>query len=127
MVGVDEDMRNWSFYMILEHNTIVNKSITAMVDQLTKNDTLSGAAQIDPKKDVMPSVDANSAQVELFNRSISDHLQTVERLKNLRTTKTSPHPVFGDFNAHMWNCMFSFHLGLHFRQAKFVIDQARKM
>ena len=24
MIGVDEDMRNWSLFMILEHNAIVN-------------------------------------------------------------------------------------------------------
>jgi len=26
MIGVDEDMRNWSFFKILEHNAIVNRS-----------------------------------------------------------------------------------------------------
>ena len=31
MRGVDEDMRRWSFFMILEHNAIVNRSITASV------------------------------------------------------------------------------------------------
>jgi hypothetical protein len=28
MPGVDEDMRRWLFFMILEHNTIVNRSIS---------------------------------------------------------------------------------------------------
>jgi hypothetical protein len=42
----------------------------------------------------------------------------------LRGTGTSPHPVFGDFDAHKWNCMFTFHLGLHLPQAEYVVGKA---
>ena len=45
MRGVDEDMRQWSFFMILEHNAIVNRSITATVVQLARGEPLSGAAR----------------------------------------------------------------------------------
>ena len=55
MSGVDEDMRRWSFFMILEHNAIVNRSITASVVQLANGESLTGQATIDVKKGVMPS------------------------------------------------------------------------
>jgi hypothetical protein len=45
--GVDEDMRRWSFFMVLGHNTIVNKLITETVCQLAKGESLHGAAKID--------------------------------------------------------------------------------
>lgn len=117
MRGVDEDMRRWSFYMILEHNTIVSKSITAAVCQLAKGERLHGAAKIDIKKDVMPSHSAGKEQLKAFQRSVEEHSDSVNRLGRLRGTETSAHPIFGNFDAHKWNCMFSFHLSLHYPQS----------
>jgi hypothetical protein len=124
MPGIDEDMRRWSLFMILEHNAIVNRAITATVVQLARGEAPSGAAMIDPKKDVMPSLSAGVSQIEFFADSVRQHLNTVKDLKSLRGTKTAPHPVFGAFDAHQWNCMFAFHLGLHLRQAKYVAARA---
>lgn len=121
MPGIDEDMRRWSFFMILEHNAIVNRAITATVVQLARGEAPSGEAMIDPKKDVMPSTLAVDSQIEFFADSVRQHLVAVKDLKSLRGTKTAPHPVFGSFDAHQWNCMFAFHLGLHLRQAKYVV------
>ena len=124
MRGVDEDMRKWSFFMIMEHNTIVNRRITATVVRLAKGERLSGTERIDPKKDVMPSSSADESQLEYFADSIVKHIEAVKDLKNLRGTETTQHPIFGRFDAHKWNCMFSFHLGLHLPQARYVVDRA---
>ena len=124
MRGVDEDMRKWSFFMILEHNAIVNRSITATVVQLARGEELSGPATINPKTDVMPSSSADASQFKDFADSITSHIAAVKSLKRLRGTGTSPHPVFGDFDAHKWNCMFAFHLGTHLPQAEFVVGEA---
>lgn len=126
MRGVDEDMRRWSFFMILEHNTIVNRSITAMVHQLAGGQSPHGAAAIDPKHDVMPSATADAEQLTAFEESVLDHVRTVRDLGPLRGTGTSLHPVFGFFDAHQWNCMFSFHLKLHLPQARCVAGVVRK-
>ncbi len=125
MPGVDEDMRRWSFFMILQHNTIVNTSITASVCQLARGEPLHGAAAIDPKRDVMPSPSAGREQLEAFRRSVTAHTEAVGRLGRLRHTRTSRHPLFGDFDAHRWNCMFSFHLRVHYPQAVRVIRIAK--
>ncbi len=125
MRGVDEDMRRWSFFMLLEHNTIVNRSITAAVVQLANGESLSGPATIDVKKGVMPSSSADESHVELFAQSVADHIAAVQNLGNLRGTKTSQHPIFGQFDAHKWNCMFAFHLRIHLPQARFVAEKAK--
>lgn len=125
MQGVDEDMRKWSFYMILEHNEIVNRSISAIVEQLARGEPLSGAATIDPKEDVMPSPYAGEDQLLKFKDSVNYHLNLLDSLDNLRGTMTTPHMIFGDFDAHKWNCMFSFHLKLHYNQAKYVIQAVK--
>ena len=121
MRGVDEDMRHWSFFMILEHNCIVNRTISAIVRQLAKGEPLSGASIIDLKSGVMPSPNAGSEQVARLRDSVRDHLEAVASLGRLRGTKTARHPVFGDFDAHQWNCMFGLHLKLHHPQAVFVV------
>jgi len=124
MRGVDEDMRRWSLFMLLEHNAIVNRSITAAVVQLANGESLSGPATIDVKKGVMPSSSADESHVELFAQSVADHITVVRHLGNLWGTKTSRHPVFGQFDAHKWNCMFAFHLRLHLPQARFIVETA---
>jgi len=121
MRGVDEDMRRWSFYMILEHNTIVARSISAVIRQLVRGEPLTGAAAINIKKDVMPSQSAGEEQLPAFRDSVDEHVEMVKALGRLRGTKTAKHPIFGDFDAHKWNCMFSFHLKLHYKQAEYVV------
>lgn len=126
MRGVDEDMRRWLFYTILEHNCIVNRCITAIVTQLARSEEPSGDALTDPKTGVMPSSESGPEQVAAFTNSVRFHQQEVAPLRSLRGTRTSRHPVFGPFDAHCWNCMFSFHLGLHLPQAKYVVQKARE-
>ena len=126
MPGIDEDMRRWSFFMILEHNAIVNRAITANVVQLSRGEDPSGAAVIDVKNEVMPSGSAGPAQIDAFALSVRQHVEAIEALPALRGTKTSPHPLFGPFDAHQWNCMFAFHLKLHLRQARFVVNNAAR-
>jgi len=124
MPGVDEDMREWSFFMILEHNTIVNRSIGAIVEALVEGREPSGFGTINPKTDVMPDPSADATRVAEFRASVLDYLERVSGLNPLRGTPTRQHPVFGEFNAHYWHCMFGFHLNLHYRQAKRVMKVA---
>lgn len=121
MPGVDADMRGWSFFMILEHNAIVNRSITNIVVCLARGETPTGAGVVDPKKDVMPSPSPGEEQIEAFRASVDDHLEAVSQLKHLRGTAVKPHPLFGSFDAHRWHCMFGFHLMVHHRQAAYVV------
>ena len=120
MLGVDEDMRDWSFFMILAHNTIVNRSITAIVRSLVNGERPSGPGAIDAKKDVMPSATAGEEQLREMRASVEAHLDTMASLSGLRRTATCRHPIFGELTAHGWHCMFGLHLEIHLRQAKSV-------
>lgn len=119
MPGIDEDMRAWSFFMILRHNTIVNHAISAQVKRLALDEPES-RKKFDPKTDVMPAAGGGIEQIALFKTSVLSHLEMVRPLGILRKTATARHPVFGTFDAHQWHCMFAFHLQLHLRQAAFV-------
>ena len=121
MIGVDPEMRGWSFFQILEHNVIVNRSIAAMVEALALGKEPMGAALINPKSDVLPKGVSGSEQIGYFRQSVDDYLSMVSTLPSLRGTAETPHPVFGSFDAHKWHCMFGFHLGLHLKQAERVL------
>lgn len=121
MIGVDPEMRGWSFFQILEHNVIVNRSIAAMVEALALGKEPAGAALINPKTDVLPNEVSGSEQIGYFRQSVDDYLSMVSTLPSLRRTAERPHPIFGPFDAHKWHCMFGFHLGLHLKQAERVL------
>ena len=120
MLGVDEDMRDWSLFMILEHNAIVNRRTTEIVERLAHGRARESAEVVDPKRDVMPSANPGSEQTAAFRESVERHLKTVAGLSNLRGTITTLHPIFGQLDAHGWHCMFGFHLDIHLRQARVV-------
>lgn len=126
MLGVDEDMRGWSFFMILRHNTIVNNAISANIRRLALGEP-TPTKKFDTKKDVMPGADCGIEQIAIFKSSVLAHLDSVKTLGELRGTNTTNHPLFGPFDAHKWNCMFAFHLKVHFRQAESVRERALAM
>ena len=123
MIGVDEDMRDWSFFKILEHNVIVNRSFTSIIKSLVRGEEPEGAGAIDMKRDVMPSKNPGIEQLDSFRPSEPEHIKTVSDYQSLRDCLTKHHPVFGAFNAHQWHCMFGFHLFIHYKQAKYVISK----
>lgn len=121
MTGVDEDMRGWSYYELLAHNEIVNRSIMNTVDCLTRGVPVEGGPVKDAKVDVMPPENAGPEQVEAFRQSVDNYLAMVKERGDLHKTATLPHPIFGPYTAHLWHAMLGFHLGLHYPQAEYVV------
>lgn len=121
MLGVDRHMKRWSYYMLLEHNMIVSRSVSALVQQLVTGEEVHGEADINIKTDVLPSDSAGPEQVELLSNVVNNHIEMTQKLGSLRGSKTFLHPLFGQFDAHRWNCMLSLHLKLHLKQAAFII------
>ena len=122
MVGVDPEMREWSFFQILEHNAIVNRIIFRNVQKLALGEDPAPDHPVDPKTDVLPRGISGPEQVAAFRESVDEYVAMVAMLPSLRGTAETPHPVFGAFDAHKWHCMFGFHLGLHLKQAEKVLS-----
>ena len=121
--GIDKDMRDWSLFKILEHNTIVNRSFTSIIESLVRDEEPHGAGAIDMKKDVMPSESPGAEQIESFHNSVTEHIKAVSDFRNLHDSPTKLHPLFGAFTAHQWHCMFGFHLFIHYIQAKYIVNK----
>lgn len=124
MLGVDEDMRGWSFFMLLRHNTIVNHAISANISRLALGEP-EPTQKFDVKKDVMPDVECGIEQVALFKASVISHLDSLKSLGCLKGTRMTKHPLFGSFDAHKWNCMLAFHLKIHLKQASLIRQAVR--
>lgn len=118
MLGVDEDMRDWSLLMILDHNRIVNGAVKNVVVHLGNGQQLPKDKEIDTKHDVMPGHKLGDETIALFFESITDYQKSVRSIDSLEGQVERLHPVFGMFNAHQWHCMFGFHLHIHVKQAK---------
>lgn len=119
MPGVDEDMREWSLGMLIEHNTIVNREIRGIVEALGKGERVERT--LDPKTGVLPREGVGAEARTPFEDSVREYLATVQPLHGLRRTARYDHVLFGPFTAHHWHCMFGFHLMLHRRQAEAVV------
>ena len=122
MRGVDEDMRDWSYYMILEHNVIVNRFMKLTVESLARNKIPQALSRVDTKKDVMPSGNPGPEQLQAFSESVESYLSMVDQLGTLRGTPRFRHPIFGMLNAHGWHCMLGLHLEVHLPQASCVVE-----
>ncbi len=122
MMGVDENMRDWSFNQILDHNILVNRNLTDVLRELAGGIPINRV--IDPKKDVMPSDNPPETILEDFMASVEDYEKVVAEFAKLRGTKPRPHSVFGDLDAHGWHCMFGLHLQIHRKQAQAVVRLA---
>ncbi len=119
LMGIDEDMRDWSVYQMLEHNLIVNGEITRVVASLARGTPYE--TTFNAKTDTVPSASPGPEQVEAFRTSVEDFLALVEGELadiNLRKSTKRQHPQFGLMTAHDWHCMFGFHLMLHRQQAE---------
>jgi hypothetical protein len=125
MVGVDEEMRGWSYFQLIEHNAIVNRSMTSLMVSLAEGRAPDGGEVKNPKTDVLPSPGSGVEQLAAFQDSITAHLEAVAPLANLRETAVSPHPLFGDFTAFHWHAMFAFHLKVHLPQARAIAAGAK--
>lgn len=122
MRGVDEYMRDWSFFMILEHNVIVNTMMETIVESLAFHNIPKDLPVKDIKKDVMPSDNPGQEQMTAFCQSVQQYLRNTKKLKSLRGTPRYRHPIFGMLNAHGWHCMMALHLEIHLPQAKCVFE-----
>lgn len=116
MLGVDEDMRDWSFYMLLEHNIIVNRRIRLGVHALETGVPLEDGFNV--KKDVMPSQRVDDSTLQRFQETVDHFIDSLPGFPKPWDKNRSPHPIFGNLNIHDWICMFGFHLHIHRKQAE---------
>ncbi|MFT5232768.1 MAG: hypothetical protein ACI9UK_000589 [Candidatus Krumholzibacteriia bacterium] len=116
MLGVDDDMREWSLLQILEHNTIVHRQMRKVIEALAKGREFRST--FNAKTDTIPSSNPGPEEIDAFRISVDEFLGSALSIANLRGTAKIAHPVMGPLSAHGWLCMFGLHLSLHRKQAE---------
>lgn len=120
VLGIEDNSRYWSIYMVLDHLNIVNQGIAAIIEALCTGGNALKAVRI---ADVKPDPAASAATIEAFESAVRSYTEKIESLSPLRSTATHPHPWFGKINAHQWHCLAALHHGIHRRQIEKIINQ----
>jgi len=93
MLGVDRDMRNWSLFQILEHNTIVNNQMYKVAEALGHGREFR--SDFNAKTDTIPSDTPNENEIAAFRISVERFLVMIDTLTDLRQTQRLRHPKIG--------------------------------
>jgi len=118
--GLEDSSRFWSVLMTLDHLRIVNKEIAGVIAGLGAGQPPQRAASTAAVK---PSGDVDHGVIAAFEKGCRDFEQSVEALKDLKTTARFAHPWFGLMDASEWHFMTGFHMMLHRRQIERILAE----
>lgn len=121
--AMEDSSRYWSPYMIVQHLDIIDRGVLMLVRGLAagrSSDKVTGTA------DVKPSPDAGPDVVGKFRETVAAWQSKLAEIPDLKTRLRHPHPWFGPLDAHAWVCVAALHHGVHLKQMKLVLRDARK-
>jgi len=109
-LGIEDDTRDWSAAMVIEHLIIVNTGIIEVIKTLGREEEVDGEIRIE---DVKPH-QGNCSLSEL-QTLLDTYTRTYTPPKrNSRATKA--HPWFVEFNDQEWYTFLAIHTWVHRRQ-----------
>lgn len=123
VVGIEDNSRYWSAFMVLDHLRIVDEGITQIVETLTDDRLFGQEVRI---QDVKPSLQSGPEAIEQFLKTVDGYESTVARLGTLGRRLCHPHPWFGPMTAHDWHCLAAIHHWVHRRQLERIIGKLGK-
>jgi hypothetical protein len=103
--------------MTLDHLATVTQCIIGVVEALAAGREVPGVVST---ADVKPSPAADASAVERFGAGAADYLARVERIADLRSAGTHPHPWFGPLTALGWHRLAAVHHGIHRQQVEHI-------
>ncbi|MEM7315916.1 MAG: DinB family protein [Planctomycetota bacterium] len=118
IMGIEDNSRNWSVYMVLEHLVIVNGGITSLIESLNGGQAFGREVRIE---DVKPKPTAGEETVGALESSVKQLLQTVESIERFSTAAKHRHPWFGQMNSQQWFTLAAVHMRVHRKQIEGII------
>lgn len=116
--GLEDNSRNWSAAMVLQHLVIVDSGIRELLCALSEDRVFEREVRI---ADVKPSPAAGLEQLEQLETALRDYLAQVTPIKNLHTARHHAHPWFGLLDAHGWHTLAALHTMIHRRQLDIIV------
>ncbi|MFK8112483.1 MAG: hypothetical protein AB8B91_09780 [Rubripirellula sp.] len=122
IMGIEDNSRDWSAYMTLQHMCIVNEAMVGILQ------ALDGGAEFDREvriQDVKPAADAGPECVQTFQTSVEGLQQCIAGIQQPVSAKTQAHPWFGEMNARQWTLLAGVHLRIHRKQIESIRSSLR--
>jgi hypothetical protein len=124
LMGLEDSSRNWSPQMVIEHLLITSDGMLILATQLANNqqpETIVSTATVKPQETTP------STCVENYRTWLNTYETEVSSLLTLPvhavTTRTHPHPWFGELTARQWLVLNTMHHLLHQRQFNKILNQ----
>lgn len=118
VLGMEDNSRYWSAYMVLEHLVIVDSAVGAMIRALASGQALTREVRI---QDVKPRPEAGPEQIERFKRAVASYINVIEALPHLQTQVQHAHPWFGPLGGRGWHALTAFHHRVHRKQLERIV------
>lgn len=118
LTGLEDNSRNWSAAMVLQHLVIVDTGISELLGALSENKAFEREVRI---ADVKPTFDAGQEQLVHLERALMAYLGQVAAIKNLHTARRHAHPWFGPLDGHGWHTLAALHTMIHRRQLDAIV------
>lgn len=120
--GLEDSSRWWSLYMTVDHLRIVNQSTLGVIRSLRSGKRppfQASTAAVKPRDDIDGSV------VPHFKAVCEELAGSFDPEADSQSKTTFAHPWFGERNAAEWRYFAAFHMGLHKKQMKKILEQLR--
>jgi hypothetical protein len=114
ILGIEDDTRDWSVALVIEHLAIVSTGIIQVIKALSEEKSFDGPISIVAVKPENRTVTMNE-----LKQIIKDFETFVPQNKNSKMTKA--HPWFVEFNNKDWNTFLAIHTWVHKRQIKAIL------
>ena len=114
ILGIEDDTRDWSVALVIEHLAIVSAGVIQVVKTLSEERPFDGPisiAAVKPGK--------NAVTLDELKQIIKDYETFHPRNRNSKMTKA--HPWFIEFNNRDWNTFLAIHTWVHKRQIKAIL------
>jgi hypothetical protein len=118
--GMGDSSRYWSIFMTLDHLRIVNVAAADTIRLLGQGEVPERRADTAAVK---PSPEAAMGVVKDFEFSCKLVERCTTRVSDLSTKARYDHPWFGPLDAAGWYFLVGFHLQLHRKQIKKIIER----
>lgn len=114
ILGIEDDTRDWSIALVIEHLIIVNTGIISVIKTLSEEKSFDDPIRIEAVKPGNKTVSFNE-----LKQIMQEFEAFVPQNKNSKMTKA--HPWFIQFNNQEWNTFLAIHTWVHKRQIKEIL------
>ncbi len=117
--AIEDDSRQYSINMVLEHLSIAGYGVMNVIDALSKEEEFTDELTI---VGVKPSQNPENAQ-EIFMEFMNKYEYFINKLHKKQSHMTKKHPWFVKFNNYDWSLFMYMHTFIHRRQIQAILSK----